>query len=118
MQLNVVDNQLVGEVEAQIFELVQQSVIDAHVFLTNQGTNTINFRFQTLAPDGTWANMGAQGSVFYETLMAGQTKSIVLASSGVRIKMLGNASGGSSLLFAINRHHNRAAGAAIPILAL
>lgn len=118
MNIFCVDAQLVGESSAQIFELLQQSPIAAQVFLTNTGTNTINYRFQKLGSDGSWTDIGAQGSDYYNTLTAGQTKAISLSESSVRIKMLANASGGSAINFAVSRFHNRSAGAALPVLVL
>lgn len=115
MQINVTDSQAIGETQATIFTCVQQSLIPTAVFLTNSGSNTINYDFQQ--HNGTsWVDIGAVGSSFNGALIAGQSVAVLVQSSYTQIQLIGNASGGSVLSFSVSRLASRAPGGPLPIL--
>lgn len=106
------DLNVVGEVEGTLFELIAGAPSDTTFILRNVGSNTMNYRFQYW-DGGAWQNAGADGSELFSTINADGVKTVKLTSNYQRIRLLGNASGGASLLFHIARHVNRAAGGQI-----
>lgn len=118
MQINVADINVVGETEATIFETLGQGQTDSLVFLSNLGGNTVNYRFQQLT-GGSWVNLVANpDGDLYGTLMATETRSIKLSSTNPQIRLVANASGGSSLWFQVSRFAIRGSGGKLPILNL
>lgn len=118
MHIVTQDLQTVGETSATLFSLLQQGAVSALVTLRNAGTtNTMNYRFQEFNGT-TWADIGASGSDTYNTLTAGQVRSFKLTSTYPQVKLIGNASGGTTLDFSVMRYFARADGGAIPILTL
>lgn len=87
------------------------------VILKNSGMNTMNYRFQEFSGSA-WVDLGASGSDYYNTLMPGEVRSFKVVSTYAQVQMVGNASGGAFIDFAITRYYNRAAGGSVPILAL
>ena len=117
MYITTTDNQIVGEVASTLFSIIQQGPVSAAVTLKNSGVNTMNYRFQEF--NGTaWVDMGASGSDFYTTLSVNEVKLIKLTSNYPQVQMVGNASGGAFLEFAVARYANRASGGTLPILNL
>lgn len=118
MHLQLQDLQSVGESSATLFSLLQQGAVAALVTLRNAGTaNTMNYRFQEF--NGTaWVDIGASGSDTYNTLTAGQVRMIKLVSAQAQVRLVGNASGGTTLDFSILRYFARPDGGAVPILSL
>ncbi|MDD1733163.1 MAG: hypothetical protein LUQ53_04250 [Methanothrix sp.] len=117
MVVHITDSQVVGEAVGTLFTIIQPAPIDAAIVLKNSGVNTMNYRFQEW--NGvSWVDMGASGSDFYNTLSPNETKLIEVESSNPKVQMIGNASGGAFLEFAITRYFNRDSGGAVPILNL
>lgn len=117
MYIQVTDSQVVSEVVSTLWSTVQQGPVSAQVIIKNSGVNTMNYRFQEF--NGTaWVDLGTSGSDFYNTLSVNEVKQIKLVSSYPQVQMLGNASGGAFLEFAVTRYANRASGGPIPILTL
>ena len=117
MVVHITDSQVVGEAVGTLFTIIQPAPIDAAIVLKNSGVNTMNYRFQEW--NGvSWVDMGASGSDFYNTLSPIETKLIEVESSNPKVQMIGNASGGAFLEFAITRYFNRDSGGAVPILNL
>jgi hypothetical protein len=117
MNILIADQQTVGETESTIFSLLQNSPVSALVTLTNNGTNTMNYRFQQLSA-GTWSNLDVIGTDMNNTLSTGQVKAVSVSSSYPQVRLVGNASGGAVLEFGVLRYYARAAGGALPILSL
>ena len=118
MQIAVSDIQVVGETEAQLFEFLNQGTTDALLFLSNLGVNTINYRFQQFsAEDQEWQDLVADpDDDLYGTLLTTRTRSIKLTVANPKVRLVGNASGGSTLWFSVSRFVVRASGGAMPIL--
>lgn len=117
MYIQVTDSQVVSEVVSTLWSTIQQGPVNAMVIIKNSGVNTMNYRFQEF--NGTaWVDLGTAGSDFYNTLSVNEVKLIKLVSSYPQVQMVGNASGGAFLEFAVSRYSNRASGGPIPILTL
>jgi hypothetical protein len=117
MVVHVTDGQVVGETEATLWSVIQQGPVAMLVIIKNSGVNTMNYRFQEY--NGTaWVDLGASGTDYYNTLTAAQVRSFKVTSNYPQVRMVGNASGGAFIDFSVDRYYNRAAGGAIPILAL
>lgn len=116
MQANVVDLNVVGEIDAVIFSLINQGAISANIFLQNIGENTLNYHFQQLI-SGTWTDLvPTPDNYFTGAIMAGQAIGIQLSNSNPQIQLMANASGGSTIWFSVDRLFNRASGGALPLL--
>jgi len=87
------------------------------VVMKNSGVNTMNYRFQEFNGSA-WVDLGSSGSDYYNTLSVNEVKVLKVSSTYPQIQMVGNASGGAFLEFAVTRYFNRASGASIPILTL
>ncbi len=121
MNTYIVDFQSVGETESTLFTMIQQSPIESSIILTNDGVNTINYRFQEYIQQGgslAWVDMGLLGTDYYNTLIAGQTRALIIRSLSTQVRLVGNASGGSVLVFSVSRFMVRADGGALPIINL
>ena len=117
MIVHVTDSQLVGETQSTLVSTVQQGPINMMVVMKNSGVNTMNYRWQEF--NGTaWVDLGASGSDYYNTLSVNEVKTIKVTSNFPQVQLVGNASGGSFLEFAVTRYFNRASGGSIPILNL
>ena len=115
MVTTVSDSQVVGETEAQLFQLLQSGPTDTQIIIKNTGENTMNYRFQEY--NGTaWVDLGASGSVFYTTLTVDQVRLVTVDSDYPQVRLLGNASGGAFLEFNVTRYFNRASGGSLPLL--
>ena len=117
MIAHVTDSQVVGETQATLFTIIQAAPVDAAVIMTNSGVNTINYDWQEWV-NGVWTDLGASGSDYNNTLQAGETVLINVMSSNPKVQLLGNASGGAFLEFAITRYFQRESGGPIPLLCL
>jgi hypothetical protein len=125
VQINVADINVIGESDAQIFSLVGQSTTDVQLFLSNLGDNTINYHFQQNV-SGTWTDIsGVSGAdpdndnqILTGTLTSGQTRSVHIKVTNPQIRLMANASGGSSIWFQVSRFVVRGDGGALPILNL
>lgn len=117
MDIFIQDTQVVAETDGQLVEFFQQGPIEMLVFMTNDGANTINYRWQQFT--GTdWQDMGSVGSDYYNTLIAAQSRSLKVTSVYPRLRIMGNATGGSILDFSVSRIFTRSSGGACPILAM
>jgi len=117
MYIEVNDSQVVSEVQSTLLSMIQQGPVNAMVIIKNSGVNTMNYRWQEF--NGTaWVDLGGSGSDYYNTLSVNEVKLIKLVSSYPQVQMVGNASGGAFLEFAVTRYSNRASGGPVPILTL
>ncbi len=117
MIVHTTDSQVVGETEATLWSTIQQGPVDMSVVLKNSGVNTMNYRFQEWNGT-TWVDLGTSGSDFYNTLSVNEVKLLEVESTYPKVQMVGNASGGAFLEFAVTRYTNRSSGGPIPILSL
>lgn len=120
MIIHVSDSQIVGETDDVLFTMIQQSPMAAEIFLTNSGVNTVNYRFQQLLGDGTWEDLEpiSPANDLNSTLVSGQTKAILVTGNYSQCRLMGNASGGAQVDFAVTRFVVRAAKGPLPILSL
>jgi hypothetical protein len=109
------DNQSIGEVNAVAFSMLQPGATAAYVTMTNEGVNTINYDFQDFNGT-TWNDLGPVGSPTYNTIMPGQTISVLVTSPNPQVQLLANASGGAILFFQVVRSSNRASGGQLPLI--
>ena len=117
MEIFVSDSQVVPELEATLFTLLQQGPVDSLFMLRNAGTVTMNYRFQEW--NGTaWVDLSALGTDANNTLSSNQVKTLKLSSNYPKVQLVGNASGGSILEFSITRFFSRMNGGDVPILSL
>lgn len=117
MQTFVTDTNVVGESEAVLFSFFQSGPVDAAVTIRNSGANTMNYVFEEF--NGTaWVALGALGTVYQDTLTAGEVVILIIDSAYPQVRMQGDASGGAQLEFAVSRYYARPSGGAIPILNL
>ena len=117
MMIHTTDGQTIGETSSTVFTVLQQGPVAMGIFLKNSGVNTANYRFQEY--NGTsWVDLGASGSPLYNTLSPGQVVNLLVTSNFPQVQLLANASGGAFIDFSVTRYWNRAAGGALPILAL
>lgn len=118
MFTTVTDTQTVPSTASSLlFTILQQGAVSVLVTLKNSGANTTNYRFQEMI-SGTWTDIGSSGSDTYNTLTAGEVKVFKLSSSYSQVRLVGNASGGSSLDFSLARYHARSDAGPVPILNL
>lgn len=117
MNINVTDSQVVGETESTLFSAIQQGPTDMQIIIKNSGSNTMNYRFQEFNGT-TWVDLGTSGTDLNTTLTVDQVRLVNVSSSFPQIRLVGNASGGALLEFAVQRYFNRTSGGAIPILNL
>ena len=119
MFVHVSDTQQVGETESILFEMLQQGRTQAAVLLTNVGINTMNYRFQKPDANGeTFCDLDVIGTPTNGTLQSCETKVVCIDLSCSKIRLVGNASGGAILEFAVTRHYKRDSGGPLPILSL
>jgi len=111
------DRQDVGEVESPIVELFNTGPVACQVELANDGVNTLHYRFQEWLGSG-WGDMDDSGTDLYNSLTAGSSLSINVASSYARVRIVGSASGGTVADFTVSRTYARASGGSLPLLSL
>lgn len=100
-----------------LFEMLQQGPITATILIRNAGANQINYIFQEF--NGTsYIDMGASGTDFNNTLASGSLgiRLIKLTSNFSQVRVIANATGGSTLEFTVTRYVNRGSFGNIPIL--
>ena len=117
MNILLADAQTVGETESTVFEMIQSSPVSALITLKNNGTNVMSYRFQEKSA-GVWNDLDVLGTDLNNTLSSGQVKAIAVTSSYPQARLVGSASGGTSLEFGVLRYFVRAAGDPLPILSL
>jgi hypothetical protein len=117
LNINITDSQIVSEVQSTLFSTIQQGPVNMLVVLKNSGVNVISYDFQEYNGTG-WDDLGTQGSPLNNTLSPNQVVMLQVTSNYPQVQLLGNASGGAFLEFAVTRYANRASGGPIPILNL
>ena len=117
MFIFIQDRQDIGETEATVVDILNSGPVTAQVELTNDGINSLNYRFQEYV-GGVWADMDDSGTDLYNTLVAGDSLSVNIESSYGRVRIVGNASGGTVADFTISRTYSRSSGGSLPILSL
>ena len=116
MQTFVQDTQVVGNSSATLFTLLQQGSVQASVILNCLGSNSISYDFQS-SPDGvTWTDIQPIGQPLNNTIVPGQQVQVVVASAYNFVRLIGNASGGSTLDFSVARFFNRPSGGTVPLV--
>ena len=113
----VKESQVVGEIDSTLFSLIQQGPVNCAVIIKNVGSNIMNYHFQSFS-GSVWTDMDVPGTVLNNTLGINEVKSIVLSSAQSSVRLLGNASGGTTLDFDVTRRAVRPDGGALPILNL
>ncbi len=117
MQIAITDNQQIGEVDAQAFQLFMQGPVSANVTLNNGGVNPVNYRFQEyVVPGGTWHDLDALGTDLNNTLAAGGTVATAVVSAYNQVRLMANASGGALLTFGTMQRVDRTSGGQLPII--
>jgi hypothetical protein len=117
MNVIITESNVVGEVEATIFSMLQGGPISAAIVIKNVGSNIMNYRFQ--AYNGTtWADLAQPGTPLNNTLAINQVVSQIVVSTFSQVRLVGNASGGTILDFDVTRFFARADGGALPLLNL
>lgn len=106
-----------GETQATLLSIFQASPVEALVVMKNSGVNTMNYRWQYYNGSA-WTDMGSSGSDYYNTLSPNEVITLQVASDYPQVQLVGNASGGAFLEFAITRYYNRASGGAVPLVNL
>lgn len=117
MNVTVNETNVVGEVEATVFSMIQAGPVSAAIIIKNTGSNIMNYRFQEYNGT-TWADMGAAGTPLNNTLAINQVVSQIVTSTFSQVRLVGNASGGTFLDFDVTRYFARADGGALPLLNL
>lgn len=117
MNTFVQDTQTVPEVSSQLVEFLQAGSTPILLSLRNDGTNTMNYVVQEY--NGTaWVDMGSLGTIFNNTLTAGQQVNLLVLSAFPKQRVTGYASGGALLNFTATRFFPRADGGPCPLLSL
>lgn len=113
MIVHLTDGQVVGETEGTLVQI--KGVTAMNVVIKNTGVNTMNYRWQEFNST-TWVDLGASGSDLYNTLTANQVRLFKLSSTYPNVRVVGNASGGAFLEFAIDAEVTRQSGGAYTIM--
>jgi hypothetical protein len=101
----------------QITRFLQSSAVQATVVIQNVGANQINYDFQEF--NGTaWVDLGIIGTIYQNALPTGTTGVVTVAinSSFPQVRLLANASGGSTIDITVMRLYNRASNGDFPLL--
>jgi hypothetical protein len=117
MNVFVSDDQTIGESEATVFAMIQNSPVSAAVTLTNTGTNTANYRFQEQV-GANWNDLDVFGTDLNNTLSPNQVKIVLVSSNYPQVRLVANASGGTVFDFGVTRFFDRLSGGSIPMLSL
>ena len=117
--MNVIfaDSQVVGETLSTLFTMLVASPVNALITLKNSGVNTLNYDFQTYTGTA-WVDLGAAGTPLNNTLQPNQVVMLQVQSSYPQVQLVGNASGGAFLEFAVLEYYNRTSGGSVPLLNL
>jgi hypothetical protein len=113
----ITESNVVGEIDATVFSLIQSGPVLAAIVIKNVGSNIMNYRFQSF--DGVnWNDMDQPGTLLNNTLAINQVVSQVVTAAVSQVRLVGNASGGTILDFDVTRYFARADGGALPLLNL
>ena len=117
MFITISEANVVGEVDATLFSMIQQGPISSTMIIKNVGSNVMNYHFQEF--NGTsWNDMDQPGTPLNNSLDLDQVVSQVVSSIYSQVRLLGSASGGTTLEFDVTRYASRASGGPIPLLNL
>lgn len=113
----VQDSQVVGNTTSTLFTIPQQGAVNAGVILSNDGSNILSFDFQASSDGINWADIQSVGNPLNNTLLPGlQTQVLTVVSPYTQVRIIGFASGGSTLSFSITRYFNRPSGGNCPLI--
>ena len=112
MRTFITDTQAVTGTSSTLFDFIQQGPQSAQITLHNTGSVTMNYTFQEQS-GASWENLAAQS-----TLQANEVKRAVITSNFPRVRLIGNASGGTTLAFSVTRTYVRPSGGTIPLIAV
>lgn len=115
MNTFVQDLNVVGETEATLVEFLPAAASDNLLILRNAGVNTMNYRIQQFNGT-TWVDIDISGTDYYNSLASGVIKTVRVLATYPRHRIVGNASGGSTLDFSSVRLFSRAPGGQCPLL--
>ena len=106
-----------------MFQMVAQGPIAAAIIMRNAGANQINYTYQSSSDGGTtWTDMDVIGTDLNGTLATGtpptNVKLIEVSSNQSQVRLIANATGGSTLEFIVTRFFNRAANGPLPLISL
>ena len=111
----ITDSAAVLTNDSVIFQGIQQGQTNAQWVLKNVGGVTINYHAQ-VNNGSTYVDVSAQGTDLNNTLQVNQVKLITCQVDYPQVRLMANASGGSTLIFSITRDFDRSDGGDIPIL--
>ena len=120
MNVFVTDVQDVPSTEDVLFSILQQGSVQCLLTLRNIGASIIQYRFQQTADGTTWTDLGLSGTDYNNTLTASPSQSILIRlgpTTYPTVRLMGSASGGSTLEFTVTRLFNRSSGGALPLMA-
>ena len=112
MRTFITDTQAVTGTSATLFDFLQQGPQSSMVTIHNTGSITMNYSFQE-QDAGTWTTVGSAS-----TLTADQKKRVKVESEFPRVRMIGDASGGTVLAFSVTRTYVRPSGGSVPLIGL
>lgn len=112
MRTFVSDTQAVTGTSATLLEFVQQGPQGPLITIHNIGSITMNYAFQENTGSA-WSTIGSAS-----TLAADEKKRLKVESEFPRVRMIGDAYGGTTLAFSATRTYVRPSGGAIPLIAL
>jgi hypothetical protein len=117
VQTFIQDLQVVGNTTGTLFSVTQVGTVAMSVILNNAGVNPVLYDFQS-SPDGAnWTDIQSFGNPLNNTLLPGTQVQVVVAGSYQFVRLIGSASGGSTLDFSIARFFNRTSGGYCPLIA-
>jgi hypothetical protein len=116
MQTFIQDFQTVGESTGTLFIVSQQGAVQMSVILNNTGTYPIIYDFQQSVDGVTWSDCAVIGNPLNSTLAAGAQVQVTVASAYQLVRLVGSASGGSTLDFSIARFFSRPSGGYCPLI--
>ncbi len=112
MNVATQDVEVIGETSTQAFQLYQQGPVTALLQMKNLGVNDIVYVFQAYI-SGVWTDLGVLGTDFNNTLAS---INVEISTASAQVRLLANASGGSTLTFSVLQFMSRTNGGALPII--
>ena len=113
MTVNLSDGSVVGESEAQLFQI--KGVTAFNVILKNSGVNVMQYRLSE-NNGSTWIDLGASGTDLNTTLTANQVRLFRVVSTYPNVRCQGSASGGAFLEWVVTTDITRQSGGAYTVL--
>jgi hypothetical protein len=103
----------------QIFVVTMQGPLVAPIIMRNAGANQINYTFQEY--DGSnWSDLDIAGTPLNDVLATGTpptgVRVILIQSNFSQVRLLAQATGGSTLEFTLVRFYNRPSNGPLPLL--